>query len=205
MQYVTQDLALVGNPILVAADGTQVNPSPFLGCPQAFDTSLPAEERERLRCLELEDVSASSSVLRMRYVSSQFAAADACRDVAYRLNAGTIERSDVPCVLDVWGDPQWEPLAPSALAFKVFVVCSDGDVFEDVPDGACSPPGGYSRSAVLSVAAESATPVPTGAGASWTLVGFNAAAARVDSQQACDADRLCFSAAAEVLMPNLKE
>ena len=129
MQFLSQDLALVGNPVLIAADGTLVEPSPFVDCP-----GTPP------RCLELDNVSATSSVLRLRYVSTQFAVADACRDVAYRIDAGVLQRSDEDCGSTTWATPDWIDIAPDALAFKALVICSDGATFEALPDASwCCP------------------------------------------------------------------
>jgi type II secretory pathway component PulJ len=191
LQLVTQDLALVGNTIRMSAAGSIESGTGFAGCyPQASGGEA---------CLELEDVSATSSALRLRYVSSQFQLAESCRDVAYRVAGAVLQRSDVAC----GGTSAWIDLAPSVLGFKTIVVCSSNARFASYPDAGCGGGTTYARSALISVAAESLGSVRSSAvvGA-MTLVTEDPGA---PEPVTCPSGRICFDGTQEVLMPNLKD
>jgi prepilin-type N-terminal cleavage/methylation domain-containing protein len=189
MQLLTQDIALAGNTLLVTPAGAVTTPTGFPGCfPQTGGGSS---------CVELGNVSASSSTLRLRYVSSLFPAAEACRDVSYQLSNGTLERSDVSC-----GAPDvFVPLAPNMLGFKVVMVCSNGSRFATFPEAGCGGGISYGRSALVSVAGQSTWAT---AGAS-PQVGLVTTTIGSETTIDCPTGRICFGITQEVLIPNLKD
>lgn len=188
MQLLTQDIALAGNTMLVTPGGVVTTPTGFPGCnfPQGGGTS----------CVELGNVSSSSSTLRLRYVSSLFPAVEACRDVSYRLSNGTLERSDVSCGLA----EAFVPLAPNMLGFKVVMVCSNGSRFATFPVAGCGAPAAYGRSALVSVAGQS-TRATAGASPQLSLVTTTVGSTTAID---CPTGRICFGITQEVLIPNLK-
>jgi type II secretory pathway component PulJ len=189
LQLVTQDLALAGNTIRMSNAGSIESGTGFSGC---FAQGTGGES-----CLELADVSATASTLRVRYVSSQFPLAESCRDVSYRLNGGALQRSDVAC----GGTVAWVDLAPSVLGFKTVVVCSNTNRYDSFPVAGCGGGASYARSALVSVAASSLGAVNAPSGP-MSVVGTDPA---TPTTVACPAARACFDGTQEVLMPNLKD
>ncbi len=169
MQLVTQDLALAGNSAVIDGAGSKTSTM----WPACFDGGK--------GCLVVADGGTSVQV---RYLSSQFPVADACRDVAYRLDAsGALERSDVGC-----GEAAaYVPLAPNLVVFRVEVLCSNGTQSDTFPTSTCPPGTSYGRSATVRVMGQSRTPL-----SGPVLTG-------------CPADRLCFEMTQEVLFPNMKD
>jgi len=192
IQLVTQDLALAGNTLLMTAAGAIDLNVPFPGC-FPFGTS----PNEFESCMELTDVSATSSTLSLRYVSSQFPVADACRDVAYRLTGAVLQRSDVAC----GATASWIDLAPGVEGFKTVIVCSNATRFASFPVVGCGGGTSYARSALVSVAAASLGTVRT---VSQGMAVVSTAPA-TPTPVACPAGRVCFDGTQEVLMPNLKD
>lgn len=169
MQLVTQDLALAGNSAVI--DGTGSKTSTLW--PTCFDGGK--------GCLVVADAGTS---LQVRYLSSQFPVADACRDVAYRLDAaGVLERSDVAC----GAAAAYLPLASNLVRFGVDVQCSNGTTSTTFPVSTCPPGASYGRSATVRVMGQSRTPL---SGPSIT---------------GCPTDRLCFEMTQEVQLPNMKD
>jgi len=189
MQLVTQDLALAGNSLLVTATGAVNTPASFPGC---FD-----QVGGGVSCVELGNVSTSHSTLRLRYVSSLFPAADACRDVGYRLANGTLQRSDVAC----GASENFVALAPNTLGFKVVMVCSNGNRFAAFPVAGCGGGVSYGRSALISVAGQSAGTT----GGTSPQVSLVTPTAGSETTIDCPAGRICFGMTQEVLIPNLKD
>lgn len=189
MQLITQDIALAGNTLLVTAGGAVTTPASFPGC---FD-----QASGNPSCVELESLSASTSNLRVRYVSSLFPAADACRDVSYRVSNGVLQRSDVLC----GDDPVYIDLASEMLGFKVIIICSNGNRFADFPVAGCGGGLSYGRSAIVSVAGQSARST----GSTSPPVRLATATAGSEIEVACPSGRICFGMTQEVLMPNLKD
>ncbi len=192
MQLVTQDLALVGNSILMTPVGAI---DPTVGFPGCFPFGTSPNEFES--CLALTDVSPTVSTLALRYVSSQFPVADACRDVGYRIAGGALQRSDVACGTT----PVWVDLAPDVVGFKTLVVCSDGVRYGAFPNVGCGGGVSYARSALVSVAASS-TGTANATAQQLSLVGIDPAS---PTTVACPTARTCFDGTQEVLMPNLKD
>jgi prepilin-type N-terminal cleavage/methylation domain-containing protein len=134
--------------------------------------------------------------LTVRYVTSLRARDSACRQVDYTFQGDTLRRSDISitpssgteCQL---GDPSPQPLAEGILALDIQYLCSDGTT-GNTPD--CGPDA-YPRSAKLTVAGYSLTPVNGGGGTLTTVT---------DQTLACPAGRLCYAMTQEVLLPNLK-
>jgi type II secretory pathway component PulJ len=180
-QLLTQDLSLAGATIGINDAGRIENQiSSFGGC---FATG----------CLTLD---ASGPTLEMRYMSSQFAASAACREVRYGVTNGTLQRSDVAC-----GETE-DPidLAPNVRGFSVIFVCSNGTRIGSFPDAACPGASTYARTAFVSVA-----------GASTIAVRGPTANVSVESTTAgsptpidCPVGRYCYAMTQEVLLPNLK-
>lgn len=169
MQLVSQDLALAGNSVVINSAGDK---DTTVTWPFCFDGGR--------GCLTIADAGAAVAV---RYVSSQFPAADACRDVSYRVDSSTLQRSDVEC-----GEAAvFVDLAPGTTAFTVQVICSTGTVFNVFPDAGCGGGTSYGRSAFVSIAAESVNHV-TGT-----------------SEAGCAEGHICFAVQQEVLIPNLKD
>jgi prepilin-type N-terminal cleavage/methylation domain-containing protein len=184
-QLVTQDLALAGTPLRITADGRIDQAAPAAGCAQSGGLPL---------CVQVTRDSDTLSTLRVRYVSTQFASADACRSVAYRVQNGTLQRSDVRCgQQDAFLD-----LAPQTLGFRVVVICSDGSRVDAFGAGTCGA-AAYGRSSVISIVAEN-TVRGSPTSAAPALV-----AAQGTVPVTCGTDRLCFGVSHEVLMPNLKD
>jgi prepilin-type N-terminal cleavage/methylation domain-containing protein len=134
--------------------------------------------------------------LTVRYVTSLRARDSACRQVDYTFQGDTLRRSDISitpssgteCQL---GDPSPQPLAEGILALDIQYLCSDGTT-GNTPD--CGPDA-YPRSAKLTVAGYSLTPVNGGGGTLTTVTG---------QTLACPTGRLCYAMTQEVLLPNLK-
>lgn len=172
MQLVTQDLALAGNSTVIDSTGAR---SSGVTWPFCFDGAR--------GCLELANEGPVSSTVQVRYVSSQFPAAEACRDVTYRLSGSTLQRSDVEC-----GDlAAFVDLAPDVLEFKVSVICSTGTAFDEFPVSGCGSSVSYGRSALVFIAGQSSNPINGVAG------------------EDCDEGRICFDVQQEVLIPNMKD
>lgn len=172
MQLVTQDLALAGNSAVIDSTGAK---DEAVTWPFCFDGGR--------GCLTIAADSATASAVAVRYLSSQFPAANACRDVSYRLSGTTLQRSDVPCE----SAASFVDLAPGTTEFTVEVICSTGTSFAAFPTGACGGGISYGRSAFVSVAAQSTNPVSGG------------------SDAGCAVDRICFAMQQEVLIPNMKD
>jgi prepilin-type N-terminal cleavage/methylation domain-containing protein len=194
-QLVTQDLSLAGAAVRIAPDGTIDREAGVADCgPKAA-----------VRCLDLdfdpEIGLATASTLSVRYLSSQFPTGEACRDIAYRIVGGTLQRRDVTC--GTGGTAGFADLASDMLGFKVVVVCSTGSRVDTF--GADSCPDGYGRSAIVSVGGVSTIPHSGGSHdvtfVTTTKVGSTFAFAPV----ACPAGRVCYGMTQEVLMPNLKD
>jgi prepilin-type N-terminal cleavage/methylation domain-containing protein len=138
----------------------------------------------------------AKDTLTVRYVTSLRARDSACRQVDYTFQGDTLRRSDISitpssgteCQL---GDPSPQPLAEGILALDIQYLCSDGTT-GNTPD--CGPDA-YPRSAKLTVAGYSLTPVNGGGGTLTTVT---------DQTLACPAGRLCYAMTQEVLLPNLK-
>lgn len=195
MQVVAQDLALVGNRLLVAADGTTQGLS--FGC---FNDATGSTS-----CLSLAPGTSADteSVLHVRYLSSQFPAADACRDVQYRVAGGALQRSDLECPGDATvATAVWQDIVPNVLAFKMYVICSDGNRYDDFPPTACTS-AGYGRSAIFSVAASSGISATSAAAGEAVQIVSDDPTDPADV--ACPADRICYAMTQETLMPNLKD
>jgi len=189
MQLLMQDIALAGNTLLVTPAGVVTTPAGFPGC---FD-----QVGGGTSCVELGNASTSSSTLRLRYVSSLFPAAEACRDVSYRLNNGTLQRSDVSCGAgEVFVD-----LAPNMLGFKVVMVCSNGNRFAAFPVAGCGGGISYGRSAIVSVAAQSAGTT----GSTSPQVRLVTPTIGSETTIDCPTGRICFGMTQEALIPNLKD
>lgn len=192
-QLIAQDLALAGNRVISNDDGTTQD-TPF-GC---YDSVTDTSE-----CLSITDEGSAASELRMRYLSSQYPTSAACRDVAYRIQGGDLERSDLTCPNDTFATPAWRVVAPGVAAFKVVVICSDGDRFATYPNTACSPGSAYGRSALVTVAAESVGRSTSSGGA--TSMDVVTTDPDVVHTVDCPEGRRCFSLTQETLMPNLKD
>jgi len=199
LQLVTQDIALVGNSVLVDASGA-VEPAaqlPLAGCARTVDgTAIDS-------CFGVfEGPSAPNVSVALRYLSSQFDPSEACRDVRYQLIGNVLQRSDVECEEDT----AWIDLATDILAFRAVVVCSDGERLPTFPDAACQAPAGYGRTAIVSVVGRSPTAVRT------DDVPRDVITVNPGNTQAttfvpipCTARRACFGGTEETLMPNLKD
>ncbi len=177
MALVTQDLALAGNSVLI--DTTTGGKDTTVAWPFCFDGGR--------GCLEADVVASGSttadpgsSSLRLRYVTSQFPAAQACRDVSYRLADGVLQRSDVVCE----ADPTFVAIAPDMLQFQIGVVCSTGVVYTAFPTGACGGGTSYARSA---------------------NVALNGQARTAQGGDTCETGRLCFRLDQQTLIPNMKD
>lgn len=138
----------------------------------------------------------AKDTLTVRYVTSLREQASACRRVDYGFNGDTLLRSDVnitpPSGTDcLEGSPSFAPLAEGILALDIQYLCSDGRAL-NTPD--CGV-GAYPRSAQVTVAAYSLTPVGASPMTLTTVTG---------QSLACPAGRLCYAMTQEVLMPNLK-
>lgn len=189
-QLVTQDLALAGNPLVVVpATGALRTGVAFPGCMAVASGGT--------SCLEVADVSATASTVRVRYVSSQFPDADACRDVAYRLATGVLQRSDVRCgQADAFVD-----LLPGVAAFKVLTVCSTGLRYEEHPVVACGDGLAYPRTALVTIGATSR---PAGSTATPGIVVPTATVGATVTVP-CPQGNVCFAVTQETLLPNLKD
>ncbi|AFV76279.1 prepilin-type N-terminal cleavage/methylation domain-containing protein [Thermus oshimai JL-2] len=138
----------------------------------------------------------AKDTLTVRYVTSLREQSAACRRVDYTFSGDTLQRSDVnitpasgaECAT---GTPSPTPLADGILALDIQYLCSDGSA-KNVPDCGAS---AYPRSARLTVAGYSLTPVRGGGGSLTTVSG---------QSLTCPANRLCYAMTQEVLMPNLK-
>src|SRR5690606_20783141 len=103
-------------------------------------------------CVEGAD---SGRTLRMRYLSSQFPTANACRDGEYRLTVdGILERSDVSC----GATEAFVALAPDIVDFQATVHCSNGIDLTDFPSSQCPPVSSYGRSATVTLIGQSRAP-----------------------------------------------
>lgn len=188
MQLITQDLALAGNTMLVTASGAVTTPASFLGCFQVGGGAS---------CVEVGNLSTASSTLRLRYVSSLFPATDACRDVSYRLHNGTLQRSDVLC----GASEAFIDLAPNTLGFKVVMVCSNGNRFAAFPVASCGGGLSYGRSAIVSVAGQSAGAT----GGTSPQLRMVTPSLGSETMIDCPTGRVCFGMTQETLIPNLKD
>lgn len=169
MQLVTQDLALAGNSAVIATDGGKLD----ITWPGCFDGAA--------GCVEVDD---AGSRLKLRYLSSQFATGNECRDVTYRLAAGgQFQRSDVAC----GGNDDFVELASDIRQFQVTIHCSNALDLNTFPSPQCPPLSSYGRSATVDLVGQSRAPGDGMAG------------------PACDAGFLCFALTQETLMPNMKD
>lgn len=168
VQLVTQDLALAGNSAVVDASGSKTNTV----WPMCFDGGK--------GCVT---VAGAGGSMKVRYISSQFPVADACRDVAYRHTNGVLERSDVVC----GSADSFAPLAPNIVAFEVRVQCSNGTESVSFPVASCPSGVSYGRSARIRVLGQS-----RGNASGQAIAG-------------CPSGRLCFEMNQEVLLPNMKD
>ena len=201
-QLITQDLSLAGAAVRIAPDGTIDRDAGVADCgPTAA-----------VRCLDLgfdPDIGIeTASTLRLRYLSSQFPTGEACRDIAYRIVAGTLQRRDVACS-PVSGTGGFIDLAPDMLGFKVVVVCSTGLRVDAFGQDSC--PDGYGRSAIVSVGGVSSIPHDGGSqGVAFVTTTKTSADGATEvtfarHTAACPAGRVCYGMTQEVLMPNLKD
>ena len=145
--------------------------------------------------LQGEDGEAKDT-LTVRYVTSLRAQEAACRRVDYDFQGDTLRRSDVNITPQSGtecqeGSSDLQPLAEGILALDIQYLCSDGSS-TDTPD--CGSDA-YPRSARVTVAGYSLTPVKGGGGSLTTVTG---------QTLTCPANRLCYGMTQEVLMPNLK-
>lgn len=172
MQLVVQDLALAGNSVVIDSTGAK---SEATNWPFCFDGGK--------GCLVLEDQGLDDSAVSVRYLTSQFPAAQACRDVTYRLEGTTLQRSDVPCE----ADPAFVDLASDILEFKAQVICSTGVLYDAFPTGGCGGGTSYGRSMLVSLRAQSSVPLDG------------------QTDATCPEERICFEMQQEVLIPNMKD
>lgn len=138
----------------------------------------------------------AKDTLTIRYVTSLRNLGSACRRVDYTFDGDTLQRSDVNITPGsgaecLTGTPSPQALADGILALDIQYLCSDGAP-RDTPDCGAS---AYPRSARLTVAGYSLTPVRAGGGSLTTTSGLTLT---------CPRDRLCYAMTQEVLMPNLK-
>ncbi len=220
LQLVTQDIALVGNSVLMDASGAidEEATLPLAGCTRTVGPDAEEEGAEEEGAEEegaegegaegegvtinscfgvFEGPSAPNVSIALRYLSSTFDSSEACRDVRYQLVGGVLQRSDVECEATT----EWIDLATHILAFRAVVVCSDGGRLSTFPDAACRAPDGYGRTAIVSVVGRS----PTNIGLDdvpRNVVTVNPAA---PAEVPCTPGRVCFGATEETHMPNLKD
>lgn len=169
MQLVAQDLALAGNSAVIAPDGSKLG----ITWPGCFDGAA--------GCVKVAD---SGSELGVRYLSSQFASGNECRDVSYRLSAdGALERSDVACSATA----DFVGLVDNVVSFVVTVHCSNGADVTTFPSTSCPATTSYGRSATVELMARSRT------------------AASGPSETGCPTDFVCYAMTQETLMPNMKD
>jgi prepilin-type N-terminal cleavage/methylation domain-containing protein len=138
----------------------------------------------------------AKDTLTVRYVTSLRALDSACRQVDYTFQGDTLRRSDISITPSSGtecqpGNPSPQPLAEGILALDIQYLCSDGTT-GNTPD--CGPDA-YPRSAKLTVAGYSLTPVNGGGGTLTTVTG---------QTLTCPTGRLCYAMTQEVLLPNLK-
>lgn len=204
LQLVTQDLSLAGSTVVVdtATGGIR---SPRLGlCSDEGSIPVPG-------CLQVvADAGGLVSALSASYVSSQFAAADACRVVRYRVTGdGALQRSDVGCDgFDPNDVDTFATLAPITRAFRVSIVCSSGDVVasfdrETCTDVNASGERAYGRSAIVSFVGQSAINLRSSTATTHEFVRA-AANDREVATVACGTGFFCAGQTQEVLLPNLK-
>ncbi len=194
LQLVTQDIALVGNSVLMDASGEIEEDAtlPLDGCTQTVDGGTINS------CFGVfEGPSAPNVGIALRYLSSQFDPSEACRDVRYQLIGNVLQRSDVECEEPT----EWIDLATDVLAFRAVVVCSDGDRLSTFPDAACQAPDGYGRTAIVSVVGRS----PTAIGSDDVPRNVVTVDPTTPAEVPCTPGRVCFGATEETLMPNLKD
>lgn len=191
-QLVTQDLSLAGAAVRIAPDGTIDTDAGVADC----------APKAAVRCLDLGKVTDTASTLHVRYLSSQFPSAEACRDIEYRLEAGALQRRDVACGTAT-GTEGFVDLAPDMLGFKVVVVCSTGLRVETFGEDSC--PNGYGRSAIVSVGGVSSIPHDGGSRDVTFVTATRADSSFAFASVACPAGRVCYGMTQEVLMPNLKD
>ena len=188
MQLVTQDLSLAGNVWRLNAQGLPEVPiTAFGGC---FAEG----------CLTL-DSGSPDSALAMRYMSSQFEADEACREVHYRVTDSVLLRADVTCGDGVADPDDFVALASDMLGFVVVFVCSEGTRIDEFPSLDCPEVTSYPRSALVSVAASS-TVRSSASAATLDLVSTDPSSPRLE---VCPNGRVCHVMNQEVLLPNLKD
>ncbi|ULR41549.1 PilW family protein [Thermus sp. NEB1569] len=146
--------------------------------------------------LEGEDGGAKDT-LTLYYVTSLRDPASACRRVDYGFAGDTLLRSDLNATPTSGSDctsptPNFQPLAEGILALDIQYQCSDGTT-QDQPE--CNPDA-YPRSAKVTVAGYSLSPVTNPGPASLTTV--------THQTLPCPPGRACYALTQEVLMPNLK-
>ncbi|BCZ87128.1 PilW family protein [Thermus thermophilus] len=177
MQVVTADLQMAGARYWNSGDQNQ-----------AFSLPLPP--------LSGSD-GGPKDTLTLYYVTSLRDLASACRRVDYGFEGDTLRRSDVSATPTSGSDcttpsPNYQPLAEGILALDIQYQCSDGTT-RNTPDCGAN---AYPRSAKVTVAGYSLTPVTNPGPASLTTV--------TGKTLACPQGRACYALTQEVLMPNLK-
>ncbi|GGL00858.1 PilW family protein [Deinococcus radiotolerans] len=134
-----------------------------------------------------------------RYITSLRDAAVACRQVKWRVTAGTLERSDVTC----GQSDDYVAFASGVLALNILYVCSDGDKL-DTPTCtapvASKPAPRFTRSAVITVYTQSDRSVSNSSVSSQDVA--NASTSKTVS---CPTRRVCFGIQQEIEMPNMKD
>jgi prepilin-type N-terminal cleavage/methylation domain-containing protein len=184
MQLVGQDLQMAGSSRYVTGDSGAVN----------LSVSLPS--CSFTTCLEAVNAAGGANhqdAFNVRYITSLRSAAEACRDVRYRLSGNVLQRSDVTC----GNNASFVDLADNVLALDVVYICSNGNRYHSLPDANCAGAVAYPRSAEITLLARSNTPV-SGAPATTVTTASN-------QSVSCGPGFACFSLTQEVLMPNLKD
>ena len=153
----------------------------------------------------------------MDYLTTLQPLTTACREVAYTFDASnTLYRADKACdptagatllsTSSVTSD--FAVLAPGILAFDIHYLCSNGSPMDSMPDTTtCPKNSAYVRSALVTVIAESDTPVDGMPAKTYQVpMGEAATAAGVtQTNVTCGPNRACYGMTQEVLLPNLKD
>lgn len=205
LQLVTQDLSLAGSSVVIDTTTGAIR-APRLGlCSDEGSIPVPG-------CLQvIDDADGLVSELRVSYVSSQFADANACRVVRYRVTADReLQRSDVRCEDFVAGEvASFTTLAPITRAFRVSIVCSSGAVVAAFDRETCTlenPTGerAYGRAALVSFVGQSGINLRSASATTHDFVRADENNAREVANVACGVGFYCAAQTQEVLLPNLK-
>jgi type II secretory pathway pseudopilin PulG len=200
LQVVAQDFSLVGNSVLSTPAGGLFVENPGL----CRNVANPNENRA---CVSLDTWGSATadategnrfSRVTLRYLSSQFAAGEECRDITYEAREnGALFRSDVTCE----AEPQLIEFATNVEVFTVVLRCSDGitNLSEYSAPGDCG--SGYPRTAVITFASRSDIPVRGSGGAA---LSYRSADGRI-REVPCEQGFVCYLQSQEILLPNLKD